>query len=106
MKNSNPTMQLKSPVELAAFLITRCSDSAKSEAQLETVDRMIDNFIKLYGLRVAKELRGYVEIRREELRLETKIKSNNKKLYDTHNWLRSLGNSTADSSVSVLQAAS
>lgn len=87
----------KSPAEVSAYLITKCTDSARTQEQLDTVSRMIDNFCNLFGNGIRTELRGYVAIRRRELKLQDLIRSNKRKLYDTNNWIRSFGRTTNNS---------
>ena len=83
--------QAVTPKELAALIITKSIDSCQTLEQLDTAGRMIDNFNAKYGIGVARELRVYADIRRQEIELKAKIKSNNRKLYDTHNFFTSLG---------------
>ena len=90
MKSAIQTIR-KSPAEIAAYLITRSTDTARTQEHLDGVSRMIENYCALFGNGIRTELRGYVAIRRRELKLEAVIKSNQRKLYDTHNWLRNPG---------------
>lgn len=81
------SINLDSPIEVAAFAITKNTDLARTIEQLDSVDRMIDNFGVLFGNKLVPDLRKYVRIRREEINLKSSIKK--QKHGNTWDWIRS-----------------
>lgn len=88
----NSNMKITQPIELAAFAITKNTDSARTIEHLDAVDRMIDNFSRLFGCSIVGDLREYVNIRRQELLLKSRT---HKKTYGTSwNWIRHICSGT------------